>query len=118
MIQRLRAASLAMAGLLAAATLWQTFKASQPILYLLSDFLMAGLLVAATVVIYKDSTRRRALMAGSWGLVAGKFSSIFLTRLMTLSYSGDAMLTTFAVGVISIAALTGLTAALLIPRER
>ncbi len=118
MIERLRAAALIFGILLIGTAIWLEFSSTRPLILMLDDFVIGGSLIGASVVIYKDSTRRRALMSAAWALAVGKLYSSLMTRLFTPSDVEGAMFVILLIGLATLVALAGLVATIIMPRVR
>lgn len=120
-LERLRRAALLLGLSLIIGELWRSWGVGRPIVFVLEDIIAGVALIAASIVMSRDTTRRRAAFAGAWGINAGMLYGSFFAKI----YVPDAadpgnwnpIVLTAMIGIAFVVACIGLIATIVLPRE-
>ena len=60
--------------------LWRSWGAGRPIMFVLDDQIMGAMLIAAAILVSKDTFNRRAFFTSAWGVNAGMLYGSFFGK--------------------------------------
>jgi len=101
--------------------LWRSWGTSRPFVFVADDFIMGSVLIAATIVMGRDTTRRRAFFAAAWGMNAGMLYGSFFTKIFapetTDAGNWNMGILTLLIGAAFVVSCIGTVAAIMLERE-
>ncbi|WGM40484.1 hypothetical protein [Caulobacter sp. NIBR1757] len=101
---------------------YRSWGAGRPIVFVVDDYWIGGLLLLGAWLMRTDSLRNRALFAAAWGANAGMIYGSFFGKLIEPSSSNpgnfDMGLLTGLLGLAFFTSVAGMIAAILLPAKR
>ncbi len=99
---------------------YRSFGAGRPVMFWIDDQLMGAMLIAAAILMHRDTHNHRAFFAAAWGINAGMlyfsfFGKIFAPDNSTAGNFDLGVLTTL-IGIAFATAILGMLASILLPR--
>jgi len=115
----LRALAVVLALALMVGELWRSWGAERPLMFVIDDQVIGALLLAGAWAMKRDTARRRALFASSWGFSAGMLYPSFFGKLLepeqTNAGDWDTSVLTILVGLALVIAVVGMIASIALP---
>ncbi|MGE0046127.1 MAG: hypothetical protein AB7J28_13180 [Hyphomonadaceae bacterium] len=98
---------------------YRSWGAGRPVAFWMDDMLMGALLIAAAVLVAKETVARRAFFTGAWGVNAGMLYGSFFGKVFdpetTNAGNFDLGVLTILVGLAFATSIIGFAASLMLP---
>lgn len=116
----LRYAAILLALSLMIGEAWRSWGAGRPVAFWMDDMIMGAMLIAAAVMVRRDSFHRRAFFTAAWGVNAGMLYGSFFGKIFapgnTNAGNWDLGVLTLLVGLAFISAIVGMVLSITITR--
>ena len=120
-LERLRSAAILLGLALIVGELWRSWGVGRPSIFVLEDIVAGSALILASLVMARDTTRRRAFFAAAWGMNAGMLYGSFFTKLFspetTDAGNWDVGVLTAIIGIAFVISCIGTVATIMLSRE-
>lgn len=117
----LRTGAIALALSLIIGEAYRSWGAGRPVMFWMDDMMMGAMLIAATIMVGRDTHARRAFFTAAWGVNAGMLYPSFFGKLLTPEETSagnfDLGLLTLLVGLAFASALIGMVLSILAPKR-